>query len=207
MSNEHSFEKQASKDKMCFILEPGSRLKTFWNVLIVILLAYTATYSPFKIAFIDDDGVGTFSVELLIDLLFFIDIIVNFISAYVIPETGMLEIRPQKIAMSYLTSWFLVDLGVSFPYELVETRQTGANYSSMRLIRLAKLPKLYRIFRIFRIFKLLRLIKYNKTFKAYIERLKMSAGVLRMIQVSCAVLFMVHLMSCFWFLSSKFDDF
>jgi len=37
--------------------------------------------------------------------------------------------------------------------------------------------------------------------------MKMNAGMSRMIQVSVTVLFIVHLMACFWFLGAKFEDF
>jgi hypothetical protein len=34
----------------------------------------------------------------------------------------------------------------------------------------------------------------------------MNVGLMRMVQVVIIVFFMVHLMSCFWFLSASFDD-
>jgi hypothetical protein len=37
--------------------------------------------------------------------------------------------------------------------------------------------------------------------------MKMSAGVTRMVTVTIAVLFLVHLTSCFWFLSAVLDNF
>lgn len=51
------------------------------------------------------------------------------------------------------------------------------------------------------------LFKYNRTFRKYIDALKMNQGMMRMVQVTGGVFFMVHLMSCFWFLSAKFNDF
>lgn len=38
-----------------YILLPDSKLKSYWNIICVVLLIYTATYMPFKTAFIDDD--------------------------------------------------------------------------------------------------------------------------------------------------------
>jgi len=35
----------------------------------------------------------------------------------------------------------------------------------------------------------------------------MNAGLMRMVTITVTVFFMVHLMSCFWFLSAKFNDF
>jgi hyperpolarization activated cyclic nucleotide-gated potassium channel 1 len=37
--------------------------------------------------------------------------------------------------------------------------------------------------------------------------MKMNAGVMRMLSVTITVAFIVHLMSCLWFLVAKMDDF
>lgn len=51
------------------------------------------------------------------------------------------------------------------------------------------------------------LFKHNQSFKKYLDALKMNTGIMRMVQVTGGVFFMVHLMACFWFLSAKFNDF
>lgn len=37
--------------------------------------------------------------------------------------------------------------------------------------------------------------------------MKMHNGMLRIAKITAGVFFLVHLMSCFWFLSAKFNDF
>ena len=75
------------------------------------------------------------------------------------------------------------------------------------MIRLARLPRLYRLLRILRLFKLVRVIKYSKTFQDLLKTMKMNSGLSRMLKVLVTVFLMIHLMSCFWFLSAKMDDF
>lgn len=41
----------------------------------------------------------------------------------------------------------------------------------------------------------------------FFDRLKVNTGMIRMAKIAAGVFFMVHLMSCFWYLSAKFDDF
>lgn len=41
-----------------YILTPSSKFKDFWNLVSMLLLLYTATYMPYKIAFVDDNGLG-----------------------------------------------------------------------------------------------------------------------------------------------------
>jgi hypothetical protein len=42
-----------------FVLMPESKIKTFWNILMSLLLIYTATFVPYRTAFIDE---GTFGL-------------------------------------------------------------------------------------------------------------------------------------------------
>jgi hypothetical protein len=55
-----------------------------------------------------------------IDFFFFIDIIVNFNSAYIDESYEVIDDR-KKIAKSYLVSWFLIDFLSIVPFELVVT--------------------------------------------------------------------------------------
>ena len=57
---------------------------------------YTATYMPFKTVFIDDSSTLSTVIDWIIDVLFYIDIFVNFISAYE-EDDGTLQFRPWKI--------------------------------------------------------------------------------------------------------------
>ena len=43
------------KRKTCLIM-PDSKFKVYWNIIIILLLLYTALFVPFKIAFIETDG-------------------------------------------------------------------------------------------------------------------------------------------------------
>jgi hypothetical protein len=139
-----------------------------------------------------------------IDILFTADLFVNFISAYEIGN-NVVEVRLRYCIWNYLKSWFFFDVLACIPTQLIEELQAAGDYKS--LMRLARLPRLYRLLRILRLFKMVRIIKYNKMFTKIQEALKMNAGISRMISVMVSVFFMVHLMSCFWFLTAKMSDF
>mmetsp|Transcript_5655 Transcript_5655/g.5165 ORF Transcript_5655/g.5165 Transcript_5655/m.5165 type:complete len:280 (+) Transcript_5655:859-1698(+) len=192
--------------KLPFILMPDICFKKFWNIVVMLLLIYTAVYVPYQVAFVDSDSTAMFRFELFIDSLFISDIIINLISAYEDENTGLVEVRFRKISLNYLGGWFILDSLCSIPFQLIG-RDSETSSSNAKLIKLARLPRLYRLLRILRIFKILRLFRFNRSFKKYFETLKMNAGVTRMIQVTVTVGLMVHLMSCFWFLSAKFPDF
>lgn len=53
-----------------------------------------------------------------IDGLFFLDIMINFISTYEV--SGREEFSCKKITWNYLTGWFLIDLAATFPTGVLE---------------------------------------------------------------------------------------
>lgn len=48
----------------------------------LVLLFYTATYMPFRIAYVDYTSTSLYIFEWIIDVLFMIDIIVTFFTAF-----------------------------------------------------------------------------------------------------------------------------
>lgn len=115
----HLAEREAYKRKPPCIILPDSRFMKVWNIIILLLLLYTATFLPIRTTFMDTDPPGLFQLELVIDILFFIDVYVNFVSAYTDRNTGYIEVSLRKIARNYLTSWFLLDLTACIPFQLM----------------------------------------------------------------------------------------
>ena len=72
--------RELKKKRNCLLL-PHDRFKTIWTVIIVFLLIYTAIFVPYKIAFIEQESTFLQVLEAMVDILFGIDIVVNFMSA------------------------------------------------------------------------------------------------------------------------------
>jgi len=109
-------------DVPCFIIEPTSIFKMVWNVIIIFLLFYTATVTPYRTAFYDDNDGGDYkkfyeAMDTVVDVVFGLDIIVNFISAYEKPD-GSIQYGLKYIALNYLTGFFMIDIFASFPFNL-----------------------------------------------------------------------------------------
>ena len=62
-----------------------------------------------------------------VDILFGIDIIVNFLSSYEDPATGLPVISLKAIALNYLTGWFMLDLLAVLPVQLIEKMLEGGS--------------------------------------------------------------------------------
>ena len=101
--------------KSRLLLHPHGLFKSFWNVVMILLLMYTALVVPFKIAFIDEEPQFFFFLEILFDLLFIMDLILNFFSAYERYD-GKIEWRQKVVVVEYLFSWFLLDFIACIPF-------------------------------------------------------------------------------------------
>jgi len=91
-------------------------MKKMWDLCILIILVYTALYSPYKVAYKnkEESSPGLIAFETLVDILFCTDILVMFFTPYERTD-GSLECRHKKIAKNYFFGPFWIDLLASFP--------------------------------------------------------------------------------------------
>lgn len=137
---------------------PRSNIMTFWNIAILFPLLYTATIMPVRISFIEE---GVFWIEVcenIVDVMFVLDIIINFFAAY--EEKGKLVRNLTVIRQHYVKSWLFPDVIATFPWHWLRISGNSALFS--RLIRLMRLPRIYRLVKLF---KTMRMIKQSPTLK------------------------------------------
>eukprot|EP00347_Sterkiella_histriomuscorum_P022619 403337800 len=186
-----------------FVLMPYSRFRAIWNIILIIMLLYTALFTPYYIAFIDQTTMFEDSLDYMVDILFGVDVFITLISAYEEID-GSIEHRPERIVKSYVFSWFFIDIAACLPFQQLNLND-GSNYQ--KLLRLLRLPRLFRMLRIIKILKQIKFLRDSKIFNSIVKRLKMNAAILRMIQGMAGSVLLTHIFACFWFLSAKFDDF
>ena len=100
----------------------------------------------------------------MIDFLFFLDITVNFNSAYY-NDLNEIEDDRKMIALSYIKSWFFIDLLAIIPFEhitKVDVSDTsegsgGDNYN--QFVRITRVSKLYKLVKITRLIRLIKIAK------------------------------------------------
>lgn len=115
-------EKQTSK----YLLDPVSVGRKMWDFILLAMLLYTGTYSPYRTAFISEGGNGLLlMMENLMDALFAIDIIINFFTPFQ-RHDGSYECDHKKIAMFYVGGGsFFIDVIAAFPFQLFEAQGAG----------------------------------------------------------------------------------
>ena len=93
--------------------------KALWDWIILCLTFYTAIMVPYNVAFKNktSEDVSLLVVDSIVDVIFFIDIVLNFHTTFVGPG-GEVVSDPKVIRMNYLKSWFIIDLLSCLPYDV-----------------------------------------------------------------------------------------
>jgi hypothetical protein len=89
-----------------------------WDVIIIASAVFNCATIPIKIAFEPESMESTsfFLINLVIDICFFIDIIVTFRTGY-IDDYGQECSEPKHIAINYLQGQFWIDLVATIPMD------------------------------------------------------------------------------------------
>lgn len=83
-------------------------------MFVSLILIFTCAITPFRLAFTDKDTFEWEIINLTVDLIFFMDMILIFNTAYYDEDFQMIQYRG-VIAISYMRGWFLIDLLAIFP--------------------------------------------------------------------------------------------
>ena len=86
---------------------------------------------PFNVALKNktSEDVSLLVIDSIVDVIFFIDIILNFHTTYVGPG-GEVVSDPKVIRVNYLKSWFLIDLLSCLPYDVFNAFDHNDDVSS-----------------------------------------------------------------------------
>ncbi|XP_077316245.1 voltage-gated inwardly rectifying potassium channel KCNH6 isoform X2 [Lithobates pipiens] len=168
-----------------------SPFKAVWDWLILLLVIYTAIFTPYSAAFLlnnqeeEKNWECGYScnplniVDLIVDIMFIIDIVINFRTTYVNINDEVVS-HPAKIAIHYFKGWFLIDMVAAIPFDLLIYR-TGSDETTT-LIGLLKTARLLRLVRVAR--KLDRYSEYG-------------AAVLFLLM--CTFALIAHWLACIWY--------
>ncbi|XP_008962000.2 potassium voltage-gated channel subfamily H member 6 isoform X4 [Pan paniscus] len=168
-----------------------SPFKAMWDWLILLLVIYTAVFTPYSAAFLlsdqDESRRGACSytcspltvVDLIVDIMFVVDIVINFRTTYVNTNDEVVS-HPRRIAVHYFKGWFLIDMVAAIPFDLLIFR-TGSDETTT-LIGLLKTARLLRLVRVAR--KLDRYSEYG-------------AAVLFLLM--CTFALIAHWLACIWY--------
>ena len=191
---------------------PNNRCLMQWNLVVSILLLYTAFMVPIKVSFSDKESLGWIISDTIIDCVFLTDLILMFFQAYE-RKDGNYEVRHKKIAIRYLWPWFGIDLASSLPFQLLELVPKDdfarhgpgvAGTEHFKWMRIFRLAKLQRMIRLLRLLKLVRLLKQSKSMRS-VQKLfqSMNSQGRQLVWIFTLIIFATHIVGCGWFLLAK----
>ncbi|OMJ79125.1 hypothetical protein SteCoe_20916 [Stentor coeruleus] len=195
-------ESSLTKKKCVFLVLPDGKLKGYWNVLMIIAMLYSIIAAPYQMAFMETEIYSIYVLDLLIDVLFFLDIIFSCFTGYY-DEKNNLVTSKKLILLNYAKSWLIFDFLACFPMQLVFENQSRYN----SLLRVTRMQRLYRVLRIAKVLRLIKLFK-NKEQRKHINLvLKISIALERLIYFLLLLVFLIHILACFWvFIGKMYND-
>ena len=101
--NVEDFEGVESIARRMRIILPTSTFRARWDWWIILLVVYNAVSIPLEIGFEYATHPAQFAVDVVVDLFFISDIIINFRTAYH-KDDGELQLDTRAIALSYARS-------------------------------------------------------------------------------------------------------
>lgn len=160
----------------------------------VILFIYNVTVFPVLLCFEDKGSTNYKITTLIMNILYTIDIIVQFFSAYY-NDQNVLIYKNKDIVSNYLKGWFLFDFFCTFPFESFNISPNNKHSAINGMIRML------RIFKVNELIKITKLIKIIRTFTSGILAnffANISIG-MSLFGIMLAIIIFCHVVGCIWF--------
>lgn len=168
-----------------FMISQNDPNKTRWELFVIVLALYNAFSIPFELAFDPPmmRGVNFLVMNSFIDLLFGIDIFIQFRTTFYHPVTGD-EIKDFSIIRrNYLKGRFPIDILSTIPFDNLLKLFTGSENQILAMFSLLKIVRVTRLGRI-------------------IARLNVSEDTknsLKLFQLVFFIVMYIHCSGCAWF--------
>lgn len=142
-----------------YIVYPDLVMKTYWDLFIGLILIISCCTTPYLLAFYNDnpDHGPWYIINLTFNIIFGIDIILSFISAYYNEDYYMID-QPRLIVHNYLRSWFIIDAAAIFPFQIF-AKSTGGSING--IVRITRISRMWRLTKLTKLLRLSKVFKYQ----------------------------------------------
>ena len=156
---------------------------------------------------------GWYVLDLIIDLYFYLDIVLNFCTGYIDPnDEEQVIYHPGIIAKNYAKTWLTIDVVACLPIDIVlritqdrlecSLSQGGCPPEDREGDSSGQLLRLFKLLRLFRLMKLLRLFKIMRLFERYQDDMFKYLHYLSVLRLMAIMLYMGHIFGwCFLYFS------
>ena len=170
-----------------------SALRTAWDVCILGLILFSCVLIPFQVVFQGEVLKAGSLLVYAVDLLFLLDLGLNFLTSYRRAGTEVTDRR--RIASRYLSTLFAVDLIACLPIDALLLGHAECTVGGTSVVLLLRLLRLFRIVHMFVIFRRW-------------ERMgRINPGYLRIAKFGAVIAMFIHWLACGWFLTAAVEGF
>ncbi|PWZ23473.1 Potassium channel KAT1 [Zea mays] len=176
-----------------FIISPYDPRYRYWELFLTVLVIYSAWICPFELAFLRDLSSKLLLVENIVNSVFAIDIVLTFFVAYVDSKTHLLVDDRKRIAVRYLSTWFIFDVCSTAPFQSISLLFTHkGNDLAFKILNMLRLWRLHRVSSLFA--RLEKDIRFNYFWT-------------RCSKLISVTLFAVHCAGCFnYMIADRYPD-
>lgn len=189
-------DEEAELEAMPYRVHPNSEVKQYWDLVMMYIILYSVVSVPYRLAFLQPAEGAWLTLDGIFDIMFGLDMIVCFLTAYEEEISGALVWDYKLIACHYFRTWFFIDLVSTFPFD-----RLGAAGDD------ARMAKLLRGLRLMKLVRLVRLMKLEVLLEKVAEMWQIEAKYLYLSSLMFTQLFCAHLIACTWYgISAPPDD-
>lgn len=192
--------KQFSAEKPWYVINPDSNwFATWWQFATFAGLIFVALITPIQVGLLQLNFDALFVVSILVDLIFFIDMFLQFCTAYSKRTVRGVEweVRMHRIVAQYLKTWFFLDFITLIPFDLMAMGGEDSVVAELKTVK---------VIRILRLLKLMRLLKSSRI----IHKLEIPMAIpyqqMALIRFLLVLGLVCHWLACLWALTLQLSD-
>ncbi|WVY94705.1 hypothetical protein V8G54_033793 [Vigna mungo] len=176
-----------------YVISPFNPRYRAWELVLVVLVIYSAWICPFEFAFLPYKEDALFIIDNIVNGFFAIDIVLTFFVAYLDHHSYLLVDDPKRIAIRYLSSWFAFDVCSTIPFQSFSFLFTNSG---------SELG-----FKVFNMFRLWRLRRVSCLFARLEKDIRFNYFWIRCTKLIAVTLFAVHCAGCFnYLIADRYPD-
>lgn len=157
-------------------------------------MLYAVAEIPFTIGFLSEapDSFAATVLDNILVVIFGIEIVLSFNSAYVDEVSGTLITDRRKIAVRYCRFWLWIDLASMLPVKQIGAAFTEAfknDLNTVQLVRLLRLSKLAFLYK----------LMSSRRLSGFMDHINFSPQLKNMTLLFLQIFLTGHVLCCFWF--------
>ena len=177
---------------------PTNNFRQNWDKFTMVILLYVIFVTPFSIAFLDPPDPVVVIFDRVVDAVFWIDIVLNFRTAWVDVE-GHMCFEWKECATKYAQGWLFIDVVSCLPYDYFTLGDDGMPGASRQLA-------VFRVLKVLKLTKLLRVFRSSRILKRMEQQMSIKFGVIKLLKFIVMIVMVAHWMACFYYLAGTMNE-